>query len=249
MMAIGRDMRLSSPELAEAAVRGAADAGANVVDIGQVGTEMLYFAVGEYGYQGGLQVTASHNPAAYNGMKIVRRGALPVGGDSGLDRIKALAIGSMPARSRAPRAGLDSATSTTVSRARAGVHRPIGACARCGSSWTPPTGWRGRWSARCWNGCRSQAVDPRLRARRLVSQPRAEPAPGGEPASSSWTQVRSRVPTWDRLGRGRRPLLLHRRPGRVRPRRPDHRADRPLMLERHPGSDHRLRPAGVVGGA
>ena len=93
VMAIGHDMRLSSPELSAAAVRGAADAGADVVDLGQIGTEMLYFAVGEYGYEGGLQVTASHNPAAYNGMKIVRRGALPVGSDSGLDRIKERALG------------------------------------------------------------------------------------------------------------------------------------------------------------
>jgi phosphomannomutase len=95
-MAVGRDMRLSSPELAEAVVRGAADAGADVVDIGQVGTEMLYFAVGEYGYEGGLQVTASHNPKEYNGMKIVRRGAQPVGSDTGLDRVKALAVGDDP---------------------------------------------------------------------------------------------------------------------------------------------------------
>jgi phosphomannomutase len=101
-IAIGRDMRLSSPELAAAAVRGASVAGANVVDIGLVGTEMLYFAVGEYGYQGGIQVTASHNPAAYNGMKIVRRGALPVGGDSGLDRIKALAMNGRPGTTQAP---------------------------------------------------------------------------------------------------------------------------------------------------
>jgi phosphomannomutase len=93
-MAIGRDMRLSSPDLAAAAVRGASEAGADVVDLGQIGTEMLYFAVGEYGYQGGIQITASHNPAAYNGMKIVRRGALPVGGDSGLDRIKQYALGA-----------------------------------------------------------------------------------------------------------------------------------------------------------
>ena len=96
-MAIGRDMRLSSPEIAAAAIRGAADSGADVVDLGQIGTEMLYFAVGEYGYEGGLQVTASHNPAAYNGMKIVRRGALPVGGDTGLDKIKARALGDPPA--------------------------------------------------------------------------------------------------------------------------------------------------------
>ena len=96
VMAVGRDMRLSSPEIAAAAIRGAADSGADVVDLGQIGTEMLYFAVGEYGYEGGLQVTASHNPAAYNGMKIVRRGALPVGGDTGLDQIKARALGDPP---------------------------------------------------------------------------------------------------------------------------------------------------------
>jgi phosphomannomutase len=102
VMAIGHDMRLSSPDLAAAAVRGAADAGADVVDLGQIGTEMLYFAVGEYGYEGGLQVTASHNPAAYNGMKIVRRGALPVGSDSGLDRIKERALGPQPAPAATP---------------------------------------------------------------------------------------------------------------------------------------------------
>src|SRR5919109_681441 len=96
-MAIGHDMRLSSPDLAEAAVRGATAAGADVVDLGEVGTEMLYFAVGEYGYEGGLQVTASHNPAAYDGMKIVRRGAMPVGSDSGLDKIKAKALGEAAA--------------------------------------------------------------------------------------------------------------------------------------------------------
>src|SRR3954452_23206474 len=95
VMAVGRDMRLSSPEIATAAIRGAADSGADVVDLGQIGTEMLYFAVGEYGYEGGLQVTASHNPAAYNGMKIVRRGALPVGSDTGLDRIKQAALGAL----------------------------------------------------------------------------------------------------------------------------------------------------------
>ena len=78
-MAIGRDMRLTSPELCEAAIHGALDAGCDVDDIGLVGTEMLYFAVCEHGYEGGLIVTASHNPKQYNGMKIVRRGALPAG--------------------------------------------------------------------------------------------------------------------------------------------------------------------------
>jgi phosphomannomutase len=83
-MAVGRDMRLSSPAMQEALMRGAASAGADVVDLGLIGTEMLYFAVGSLGLDGGLTVTASHNPKEYTGMKIVRRGALPVGGDSGL---------------------------------------------------------------------------------------------------------------------------------------------------------------------
>ena len=90
-IAVGHDMRLSSPSMTEAAVRGAAETGADVVELGLVGTEMLYFAVGELGLDGGIAVTASHNPKEYTGMKIVRRGALPVGGDSGLLDIRARA--------------------------------------------------------------------------------------------------------------------------------------------------------------
>jgi phosphomannomutase len=93
-IAVGRDMRLSGPAMAEAVVRGAADAGADVVDVGMVGTEMLYFAVGELGLDGGVAVTASHNPKEYTGMKIVRRGALPVGGESGLLEIRDRATGA-----------------------------------------------------------------------------------------------------------------------------------------------------------
>src|SRR3982750_3843257 len=83
-IAVGRDMRPSSPGIAAAVIRGAAEAGADVLDIGLVGTEMLYFAVGELGLDGGVAVTASHNSKEDTGMKIVREGALPVGGDSGL---------------------------------------------------------------------------------------------------------------------------------------------------------------------
>jgi phosphomannomutase len=92
--AVGRDMRLSSPAMAAAAIRGAADGGADVVDLGMIGTEMLYFAVGELGLDGGLTVTASHNPKEYTGMKIVRRGALPVGGESGLLDVRDRALAS-----------------------------------------------------------------------------------------------------------------------------------------------------------
>ena len=93
-IAVGRDMRVSSPTMAPAAIEGAAATGADVVDIGLVGTEMLYFAVGHLGLDGGIQVTASHNPKEYTGMKIVRRGALPVGGDSGLLDIRDRALTS-----------------------------------------------------------------------------------------------------------------------------------------------------------
>jgi phosphomannomutase len=99
-IAVGRDMRLSAPSMAEATIRGAAEGGADVLDIGMVGTEMLYFAVGELGLDGGIAVTASHNPKEYTGMKIVRRGALPVGGDSGLVEIRDRSAAGLAARTR-----------------------------------------------------------------------------------------------------------------------------------------------------
>jgi phosphomannomutase len=91
-VAVGRDMRLSSPAIQDAFVRGASEAGADVLDIGMIGTEMLYYAVGELGLDGGATVTASHNPKEYTGAKIVRRGALPVGADSGLLEIRDRAL-------------------------------------------------------------------------------------------------------------------------------------------------------------
>jgi phosphomannomutase len=91
-IAVGRDMRLSAAAMADAVMRGAAESGADVIDLGLVGTEMVYFAVGELGLEGGIAVTASHNPKQYTGMKIVRRGALPVGGDSGLLDIRTRAL-------------------------------------------------------------------------------------------------------------------------------------------------------------
>jgi phosphomannomutase len=91
-IAVGRDMRLSSPAMQAAVIRGAVGAGADVLDLGLVGTEMVYFAVGSLGLDGGIAVTASHNPKEYTGMKIVRRGALPVGGDSGLLEVRDQAL-------------------------------------------------------------------------------------------------------------------------------------------------------------
>jgi phosphomannomutase len=85
-------MRVSSPAMAEAVIAGAVGAGAEVLELGLVGTEMVYFAVGELGLDGGIAVTASHNPKEYTGMKIVRAGALPVGGESGLLEIRDRAL-------------------------------------------------------------------------------------------------------------------------------------------------------------
>jgi phosphomannomutase len=93
-IAVGRDMRLAAPAMSAALIDGAADGGADVLDLGMVGTEMLYYAVGELGLDGGVCVTASHNPKEYTGMKIVRRGALPVGGGSGLEDVRRRAEGT-----------------------------------------------------------------------------------------------------------------------------------------------------------
>jgi phosphomannomutase len=98
-IAIGHDMRVSSRAMTEAAAGGASEAGAEVLELGLVGTEMVYFAVGDLGLNGGIMVTASHNPKEYTGMKIVREGALPVGGDSGLLEIRDCAL-SEPAAPR-----------------------------------------------------------------------------------------------------------------------------------------------------
>jgi phosphomannomutase len=95
-VAVGRDMRLSAPALAERYVAGIADSGASVLDVGQVGTEQLYFAVGSRGLDGGLMCTASHNPAAYTGAKLVRRGAIALSGDAGIGDLKRIATGSDP---------------------------------------------------------------------------------------------------------------------------------------------------------
>ena len=96
-IAVGRDMRLSSPSLAQAFIDGARSQGADVVDYGMIATDMLYFAVARDGHDGGVQVTASHNPKQYNGMKMVRREAFPLSGDAGIGEIRAMVTsGQLP---------------------------------------------------------------------------------------------------------------------------------------------------------
>jgi phosphomannomutase len=95
-IAVGRDMRLSAPTMAEQYARGIADEGAHVLDIGMVGTEMLYWTVGSRDLEGGLMCTASHNPKAYTGAKLVKRNALALSGDSGIAEVRDLVLGGEP---------------------------------------------------------------------------------------------------------------------------------------------------------
>lgn len=88
---IGGDMRLSSEPLKQALTNGLMDAGCDVIDLGMTGTEEVYFAAFHLDVDGGIEVTASHNPIDFNGMKLVRRGAQPISGDTGLKDIQALA--------------------------------------------------------------------------------------------------------------------------------------------------------------
>jgi phosphomannomutase len=97
-IAVGRDMRLSSPALAAAFIEGAMAQGAQVVDYGMIATDMLYFAAARDGHDGGVQITASHNPKQYNGMKMVRKEAFPLSGEEGLTQIREMiATDTLPA--------------------------------------------------------------------------------------------------------------------------------------------------------
>src|SRR5205085_10320068 len=87
-IAVGRDMRLSSPALAAAFIDGATLQGADVVDYGMIPTDMLYFAVARDQHDGGVEITASHNPKQYNGMKLVGREAFPLSGEAGISDIR-----------------------------------------------------------------------------------------------------------------------------------------------------------------
>jgi phosphomannomutase len=97
-VALGRDMRTSSPALSAAFIEGVTGQGADVVDYGLIGTDMLYFAVARDKHEGGAEITASHNPGEYNGIKMVRQEAFPLSGEAGISDIRDRILGnSIPA--------------------------------------------------------------------------------------------------------------------------------------------------------
>jgi phosphomannomutase len=107
-LVVGRDMRTHSPELAAAVAEGMRDAGASVVDIGLASTPMAYFAIGSQDVDGGLNVTASHNPGQYNGMKLCGRGARPISAANGIKDVERACAASYP-KPKALRGGLETA--------------------------------------------------------------------------------------------------------------------------------------------
>ena len=101
-IAIGYDIRLSSPSLASALTEGLLEAGVNVLDLGQCGTEEIYFAAFHLDIDGAIIITASHNPADYNGMKLVQKNSIPISGDSGLNDIATFAATEKKIKSSTP---------------------------------------------------------------------------------------------------------------------------------------------------
>ncbi len=101
-IAVAADMRLSSPELKDSLIRGVAEAGADVIDLGTISTPTMYFAVGHYGYDGGITVSASHNPKEWNGFKLVRAKGVPISGETGIDYLKEKVLENhfLPAKTR-----------------------------------------------------------------------------------------------------------------------------------------------------
>src|ERR1051325_3656207 len=103
-IAVGHDMRVSSPSLVAAFIEGVTEQGVDVSDYGMLSTDMMYFSVASGSHSGGAQTTASHNPKQYNGVKLVREGAFPLSGEAGINDIRdMIAEGDLP--KPAPRRG------------------------------------------------------------------------------------------------------------------------------------------------
>jgi len=138
-IAVSRDMRTSSPALSAAFIDGALDQGADVLDYGLAATDMLYFAVVRDGLEGGAQITASHNPGEYNGVKMVRREAFPLSGDAGIGEIRDMVTaGTIPAPTRPrgriePRTLLDDYVAKVMSFIDPSVIKPFNVVLDAGS--------------------------------------------------------------------------------------------------------------------
>ena len=202
-----QDMRLSSPALADALARGLNAGGADVLRIGMCGTEEVYFATSHLKAGGGIMVTASHNPADWNGMKLVREGSRPISGDTGLNEIRALAESGRfapvaSARHAAlPLRPLPPTWTTCSSYVDASTLRPLKVVVNAGN------GGAGHVIDGLESAPAVHLHQAAARAGWHLSPRRAQPAAAGEPAADERCRARPRGRPWRCLGRRLRPLL------------------------------------------
>ncbi len=230
---LGRDMRLTAPELAARYRDGLLREGVAVIDAGEVGTEMLYYLVGSRELDGGLMCTASHNPKAYTGAKLVREGAIALSGDSGIQDIRAMIeaglddgaqAGAGPERGSLQEVDLydefQSAALRFIDADAVRTSRPLTVVVDGGNGMAGPMigplleSLELELIEMCWTPDGNFPVhepNPLLpENRRAIIERVTEVGRGSR----------------DRMGRRRRPLLLHRRQRRVRRRRLHDRAAR-----------------------
>ena len=221
---VGRDMRPEGEEFAAAFGEGVLDHGVDVVDVGLCATDMLYYASGSFDLPGAV-FTASHNPAGYNGIKMCGAGAAPIGADTGLDVIKAMAVaGPDPAATTGTRTSRD-LLSGYVAHVHSFVDTDVAGPTAGGSRHRQRHGRPGGASSVRWTPL--GARPPVSRVGRHLSQPPGRPPSAREPAGLARPGAGIEGRRWDGLRRGCRP---HVPSGRERP--PgigviDHRHHRP----------------------
>ena len=243
-MVVSRDMRASSLPLIQSLSDGLRAAGLDVTDIGLATTPMNYFAIGHLGSSGGIQVTASHNPASYNGFKFSRRNAVPVSGDTGISRIEALVRESPVVPVSAPGRNRATRHPACLSRARASLRQRAGAAIEGRRRRCKRNGHALSRSARRTQHRNRAAL---LRPRRDLPQPRGEPAETREPARPPARRARRGVFARDCVRRRRGPRDLRRQRGAGRRSGPDHRLARGPDSGPLPGHADRLRHQVVMG--
>ena len=234
-VALGRDMRLSAPSMAEQYARGIADEGADVLDIGMAGTEMVYWTVGSRELDGGLMCTASHNPASYTGAKLVRRGALALSGDAGIGDLREIVSAGEPGPPAAQPGRIDTEDVAESFRAAALGYIDPDAIAPLKVVLDGGNGMAGPMVGPCSTRFPSSSSRP---TGRTATSRTTSPTPCWRRtgASSSTRCARAAARSGHSLGWRRRPLLLHRRHGRVRRGRLPHRPAGQSMLSKEPGA-------------
>ena len=211
---IAHDMRESSGPLSEAFAAGATSQGADVVEAGLASTDLLYFASGLLDVPGAM-FTASHNPARYNGIKLCRAGAAPVGQDTGLAELRRMVEEGVPAGDGRPGRHQPARPAQRVLRLPARPGRPLRHPAPARRRGRRQRDGRPHRAPRPGGAAGRRRADV-LRARRVVPEPRGEPDRAGQPGRPAGAGARDRGGLRARLRRRRRPLLRRRRARRDR---------------------------------